>query len=453
MPEDTPILSSSTPQGVQASGMGNAAEPSFGNSVPSAQQLGEEPGGKVVPDAQALRKAPRGKRAARSITAAAAPQIITVAPMASRARPRRRHYGLLISLLLIVAFPVLLSAVYLWAMAEDQYASTAGFTIRQEESGSASQLLGGLSQLAGGSNGNSDLLFEFIQSQMIVEEINQDIDLVAHYSATWSSDPVFSIWPDASIEDLHWFWRRVARISHDGSTGLIMIEVRARDPHTAQALAEQIVERSENMINLLNAAARRDSMANAERDLAEALERFRSAREAIAVFRARTQIIDPVADIQGRMGVLHNLQQQLAQALVDADILLQTTDLNDPRTRTAERRIAVIRDRIIQERLSFAEQDVTVDGTDYPRLLSQFESLRVDEEFAQENYRATLLALDGARSNAERQQIYLATFVRPTLSQRSGYPQRLLLVVLTGFFALMIWSVLALVYYSLRDRG
>jgi capsular polysaccharide transport system permease protein len=47
---------------------------------------------------------------------------------------------------------------------------------------------------------------------------------------------------------------------------------------------------------------------------------------------------------------------------------LQTAEANDPRVRTAERRISVIRERIVQERRSFAELDVTVDETDYPRL-------------------------------------------------------------------------------------
>ncbi len=377
-----------------------------------------------------------------------------VGRMAGRARVRRRHRGLVLSLILLVLLPVGLSAAYLWTLAEDQYASTAGFTIRQEETGAASQILGGLSQLVGGgSGGNSDLLFEFIQSQVVVEAVNDHIDLVAHYSATWPRDPVFSIWPTATIEDLLWFWKRMVRITFDKSSGLIMIEVRARDAATAQEIARRIVAESEQMINLLNETARRDSMANAQTDLAEALERLRAAREAVAAFRARTQIIDPTADIQGRMGVLNNLQQQLAQALVDYDLLFQTVDTNDPRVRQAERRISVIRDRIVEERRSFAAQDVTVDGTDYPSLLAQYESLRVDQEFTEENYRAALTALEAARSNAERQQIYLATFVRPTLAQRANYPRRVLLVGLTAFFAMMIWSVLALVYYSLRDRG
>lgn len=473
MPEETPALPPVAPVEGQTPASGAATTPAAAPRTPPAEQrpgvgpraltgpkpavdgrpgLGQDGGGNGGGGMGGGQRPQLGQGQGRPMPAPV-PQVVSIAPLASRARPRRRHYGLLFSLFLFVVVPVVASAAYLWMLAEDQFASSAGFTIRQEETGSASQLLGGLSQLAGTSSSNSDLLFEFIQSQMVVEEVNRRIDLIAHYSPTWERDPFYSIWPGATIEDLHWFWRRMVRISHDRSSGLIMIEARARDPQTAQAIAQEIVARSEDMINLLNQSARRDSMSNAERDLVDALARLRSAREAVADFRARTQIIDPAADIQGRMGVLNNLQQQLAQALVDSDLLLQTTDAADPRARIAERRISVIRDRIAQERRSFAQQDVTVGGTDYPSLLSQFEGLRVDEEFAQESYRAALTALEGARSNAERQQIYLATFIRPTLAERSSYPQRPLLVALTAFFAFMIWSVLALVFYSLRDRG
>lgn len=358
------------------------------------------------------------------------------------------------SVVLVVLLPVLLSAAYLAFLAEDQYASTTGFTIRQGETESASNILGGLTQLVGRSAaGNADLLFEFLQSQEIVERIDGQIDLRAHYSTTWPRDPVFSIRPEGPIEELARFWRRMVRITYNQASGLIMVEVRARDPGTARDIARLVIAESETMINMLNEAARRDSMANAEADLAEALRRLRTAREDMVAFRARTQILDPMADIQGRMGVLNNLQQQLAQALVDHDLLLPTADSADPRVRQAVRRIEVIRNRIAEERRSFAGQDVTVDNTDYPQLLAQYEGMRVTQEFAEQSYLAALTAFDAARSNAARQQLYLATFIRPTLAQQASYPQRLLLVGLTALFATLIWSIMALVYYSLRDRG
>jgi len=369
---------------------------------------------------------------------------------------RRRHYGLLASLFVIIVLPLLATTVYLYGFAEDQFASNTGITVRTEETSSASDLVGGLSAFVGGgqTTTNTDVLNEFMQSQQIVERINERIDLVAHYSRTWDTDPVFSLSPDASIEDLLAYWTRVVRISYDQNSGLIDMQVRARDPNTAQQIALAVVEESEEMINTLNEAARRDSTANAERDLEEAQQRLRAAREELAQFRARTQILDPMADIQGRMGVLTNLQQQLAEALVEYDLLVPTvSNESDPRLRQAQRRIDVIRDRITQERENFATQDVTVFETDYPSLLAQYESLNVEQQFAEETYRAALTALDAARSNAQRQSLYLATYIRPTLASRAEYPQRLVLVGLTAMFLVLGWSIMALIYYSIRDRG
>lgn len=375
-------------------------------------------------------------------------------PVAGPTRIRRRHRGLMLSIGFVIVLPLALTILYLTILAEDQYASNTGFTIRQEETGSASDLMGGIAQVFGsGALGNADLLFEFVQSQDIVERINARFDLVTHYTANWPTDPLFALWPWATIEDLVWFWGRMVKVTYNQASGLMLVEVRAGDPQSAQLISQMIVEESEQMINRLNETARRDTTRNAEADLSAAVERLRTAREDMAEFRVRTQIVDPQADIQGRLGVLNNLQQQLAEAMINNDLLLLTSDENDPRVRQTQRRIEVVRDRIQQERRNFAEQDVTVDETDYPRLIAQYESLLVDQGFAESTYQAALTALDAARSNASRQSLYLASFIKPTLAQRAAYPQRFLIAGLALFFLTLLWSVMALIYYSLRDRG
>lgn len=395
----------------------------------------------------------KAKRADRSETSE--PRVAAaIRPTAAPTEMRARHWGLLFSLGVVILLPVFVAASYLSVFAQDQYASTVGFTIRQDDSGSASELMGGLRSVLGGSaQGHAELLFEFVQSQEIVERIDAEFDLIGHYSANWPGDPVFAIRSDATIEDLVRFWGRMVRVTHDRASGLMLVQVRARDPASAQAIARLIVSESEAMINRLNSGIRADAMRNAEADLEASVARLRAAREALAEFRARTQIVDPQADIQGRMGVLSNLQQQLAEALVDYDLVSQTANETDPRVRQLERRIEAIRTRIREERENFARQDVTVDDTDYPRLIAQFESLQVDQAFAEATYQAALTAFDTARSNASRQTLYLANFIQPTFSQRAEYPQRLLIIALTAVFATLLWGILALVFYSLRDRG
>ncbi|WP_143733100.1 sugar transporter [Pontibaca methylaminivorans] len=368
-----------------------------------------------------------------------------------------RHRGLVGSFLALVMVPLFLVMLYLGLLSVDQYSSTAGFAVRQENAASGSDLVGGLAQFAGGSGiaTDSDILYAFIQSQEMVTAVNQQVDLREHYTQNWPRDFAFALWPRSTLEDLIWYWRRVVRLAYDSSSGLTEIKVLAYDPDTAQKIAGIIVNESEKRINELSEQAREDTLRHARADVEEALERLRGAREAMTGFRSRTQIVDPEADIQGRMGVMNNLQQQLAEALISYDLLQGTTREDDPRMVTARKRIDVIRQRIRIERQTFASDNTDTGGLgkDYPSLISEYESLNLDREFAEQVYRASLMALESARDEAIRNSRYLAVYIKPTLAGSSQYPRRWLIFLLTGVFLLLVWAVGALIYYSIRDRS
>jgi len=46
----------------------------------------------------------------------------------------------------------------------------------------------------------------------------------------------------------------------------------------------------------------------------------------------------------------------------------------------------------------------------------------------------------------------LAAHIKPTLAETSIYPDRLLTMALVALFSLLIWAILVMVGYSLRDR-
>lgn len=392
---------------------------------------------------------------ARAKLAAEGPTITLppLPPLAAPAQVRKRHRGLIWAFVLVVVLPVLASAAYLWGFAKDQYASTVGFTVRREEASSATDILGGLSRITGGGGSmETDILYEFIRSQEIVTAIDERIGLADIYSQNWPADPAFALWPDPTTEDLRDHWERMVRISYDSATQLIELRVLAYSPEQSQQIAQEILAESQKMINNLNRAAREDIMRYANEDVDKTIVRLKEAREALSRFRTRTQIVDPAADIQGRMGVLANLQQQLAEALIENDIVLGTTQESDPRREQADRRIDVIRDRIASERATFATTEGGAAGENYPDLLAEFERLTVDLQYAEETYRLALAAQDSAREQAVRQTVYLAPYVRPTLPQTAEYPQRAILTGMIALFLIFIWAIGALIFYSVRDR-
>ena len=147
------------------------------------------------------------------------------------------------------------------------------------------------------------------------------------------------------------------------------------------------------------------------------------------------------------------LNQQLAAALIEADLLKQTTRDSDPRITQAERKIGVIETRIDEEKRKLGIGGGGRPTTEaFATLVGEYERLAVDREFAEQTYTASLAAYDAAQAEARRQSRYLAAHVRPTLAEKSEYPERLTLLGLIALFLFLIWAVLVLVGYALRDR-
>lgn len=399
-------------------------------------------------------KAAVAKRAAAGKGALPKPRrAVPQGPVRPPARPaslERRHKVIALSFLLAVALPILVSAWYLWVRANDQYASYLGFSVRSEASPSSGELLGGLSTLVGmtsSSSTDSDILYKFIQSHDLVDRVNRRLDLAAIWSKA-EGDPVFSYRGNDTMEDLLSEWERKVRVYYDN--GMIDLRVLAFTAEDSHAIAEAILEESTIRINELNDIAREDALRYARQELDQSLERLKEARAAMTQFRNRHQLVDPTADVQGQVGVLSSLQQQLAEQLVALGLLRANAQGNDPRIEQGELRISVIREQIDAERQKFGSE--TASGEVLSEVVGQYESLAVDRQFAETSYTASLAAFDAARAEAARQSRYLAAYVRPTFAQTAEYPERLKLMAILSGFLLVIWTIAVLIFYSLRDR-
>ena len=378
-------------------------------------------------------------------------RLTVLRPPAEPARPRVRHLGILGTFILGVLLPFCLALWYLLAVAVDQFSSTVGFSVRKEEVASPIELFGGIADVASTGSSDSDILYEYIQSQEMVAALESQLGLSRLFSKP-ERDPVFAYDPSGTIEDLLEYWDRAVRISYDTSTELIEVRVLAFAPEDAQSIATAIFEESARLIDDLSAIAQADTIAFAKAEVELAIERLKTAREAMTAFRSRTQIVDPSADLQGQMGLLSTLEQQLAEALISADLLRESTRSSDPRITQANRRIEVIEVRIAEERRKLGVGGGSDTGEDYATLLAEFERLAVDRQFAEQAYTAALATYDQALAEARRKSRYLAAFIKPTLAEASEFPDKPVLLGVGAFFLFMAWATGVLVYYSIRDR-
>jgi capsular polysaccharide transport system permease protein len=373
--------------------------------------------------------------------APAAPEIVR----AARLQPR--HWALIASFVLIVLAPLAIATYYLFARASDQYHSEVSFSVRSEELASATAgLIGALTQVGGGTS-DADILYEYIRSQQIVASIDPSLDLRAIWNRA-ENDPYFTLGDDSTIEALHAQWNRMVGVAYDAGTGIIHIQVRAFRPEDATAIATAILARSDALVNTLSEQARKDAVRFANEELADAEANLRDVRDRVATFRRDYNLVDPQADVAGQMGLLNALQAELAQALVDRDVLTSYAAEGDQRVVQADRRIAAITKRLEDERGSLSVAGV---GASLPEVIGRYEELLVDLEFASTAYTQALGGVTAARAEARRQSRYLAAHIQPSAAESSLYPRRAMLAGLTGLFLLLGWGVLALFYYNVRD--
>lgn len=374
-------------------------------------------------------------------------------PPVKFARLELRHKLILLSFLLVVMLPTLFSAWYLWNRAEDQYVSSIAFSVRKEETSPSLDILGGMTQLTGGTTASdTDILYDFLRSEDIVARIDQAIDLRSRFSKAWPKDPVFALDPSEPIEKLAKYWRQQVRVFYNTSTQIITLEVAAFTRKDAYEIAQATFEESSRTINRLSDIAREDATRFARNELNRAQERMTETRQALTAFRMRTQIVDPMADLAGQMGVLNSLQTQLAEALISLDTLRENAQPGDQRIIQADQRINAIRFRIAEERSKFGSIGEGPGRENYAQLVAEYEKLLADMEFGETAFRSAQATFDAASAEAQRKSRYLAAHIEPKLAESSVAPNRPKLLASVFGISLLVWSISLLIYYSIRDR-
>ncbi len=375
----------------------------------------------------------------------------TPMPPVQKSRLKGRHYLVLFSLFLAVIAPSFGAGYYLWAVAADQFVSRVGFTVRQEDTSSAIDLLGGLTSLSATSSSDNDILHEFIHSQKLVSDVDQALDLKQLWSRP-QNDVIFSIQSDAAIEQLGLYWNRMVRISTSRSSGLIEVEVRAFDPVDAKRIAETVFDMSSRMINALSSIAQEDAVRHSRDELEAALERLREARAQVTAFRNQHQLVNPALDLKTQSGLMGALQVQQAETVIEIDLLRDTVRETDPRLETAKKKLGAIQARLDVERQKLGMGNAEQDPAAFASIVGEYERLVVDREFAERTYVTALAEFDAAKAEARRQSRYLAAYMQPTQAETPEYPRRLMQWLFVTLFLFLVWSIAVLIGYSIKDR-
>lgn len=385
---------------------------------------------------------------------AAGPRAVAPAALTRRKRVPWR----MISYLLVSAVPTAVAGAYLYGFASDQYVSEFRFTVRQthpprlDNSSSLGASVGGGNPLVTAVL-DSEIVVQYLQSRQILDDIRNSVDLDAVYARP-EADWMARLDPAAPMETRLRYWRRMVDPFFDMSTGLVTVKVRAFSREDAAAVASQALALSERLVNEMSERSRRDSLAYADREVAQREAALRRAEVDLREFRNAHSVAMPALQAGESTTVHGRLREGLAEARATLTSLrAQGVAADSPQARALRNRIAGLEAEAasIQTQVG-AAGPAGAEGATLATVFSRYSELDVEAKIAERSYERALGTQQQARSEAERQQIYLNAFVRPALPDESLYPQRsrLLLMIFLGGSAL--WCLLSLLYHGVREH-
>lgn len=352
------------------------------------------------------------------------------------ARVRRNRW-----FVLGVVIPVLLSAIYYFLIAADQYVSESRFVIKApNQRGGQVSTIANLIQTTGLSAGQeqADQVIDYVRSRAALEGLTKAVPVKQVYGPG-ESDFISQFpmpWQQDAFEDLYDYYRGKITINRDADTGLVVLRTIAFDSKNAQAINEQLLRQSEALVNELNERARKRAITEAEQRVNEAEQRVTAARKALASYRNQTELVEPLKQAGGIIEIANRLIAE--RSVLEAQLsTLERLTPDHPSIPTLRQRIASLTREINRQ----TERIVGGSGAINSKL-PNYEALAVEQEFAEQLLVLTRSTLEQARADALKQQFYLERVVNPNQPDLPEYPHALRIVLTIFGFALCLYFII-----------
>lgn len=339
-----------------------------------------------------------------------------------------------------VVLPVLLSAIYYFGIASPQFVSESRFVIKSpNQRNSQVTSFANLIQTTGLSGGQeqSNQVIDYVRSRSALQVLEKEQPIRELYGAS-AVDFLSRFprpWEARSFEDLFDYYRDKVQISRDVDTGTVILRTIAFGPKEAAAVNETLLGQSEQLVNQLNENARTTAIEEATSRVVEAEKRVAAAREAIAAYRNRTAVVDPLKEAAGVAEIANRLITERAALEAQLSTLRSVTP-DHPAIPSLREQVASLTREINRQTARAVGGREAISGK-----LPSYDALVLEQELASELLVLAQTTLEGAKTDAMKQQYYLERVVNPNVPDEPEYPKALRLVLTVLGFALCLYFI------------
>ncbi len=352
-------------------------------------------------------------------------------------------------LALTVIIPTVLAILYYGLIASDVYISESRFVVRSPQRQSQSSL-GALLQGTGFSRSQDDTysVHDFALSRDALTELDQQLAIRKAY-ASREIDFINRFpgldWDD-SFEAFFRYYRKHVSIDYDTVSSITTLKVRAYTADDSKKINDLLLKMGERLVNNLNDRSRQDLIKTAEQEVKVAEDKIKAAAVELSSYRNSQSVVDPDRQSALQLQGVAKLQEERISIEAQLAQLMKVSPSNP--------QISSLRSRLdsVQKAISAETSKVVGKSSSLTSKSAAFERLALDKGFAEKQLAAAMVALETARSEALRKQLYLERLVQPNLPDKSVEPRRIRSIFTVFVFGLIAWGVLSLLVASVREH-
>jgi capsular polysaccharide transport system permease protein len=347
----------------------------------------------------------------------------------------------------VVVAPTLLVLVYTALIASPEYESRAEFIIRGMER--EKPAVGGLAELVGagasmdGAPREALSVRDYMLSLDAIGDLKRrgvDVGALLYGSR---ADPLASLYhSDRRAEGVRDYYRSMVDVDYDSADGISRVSARAYSPSEAKALASALIALGEEQVNTFNGRAIAAGQQQARAELADAEVELAGVQAELTNFRDLSGDLDPTIKGKASEEELQATEANLTLEVANLASMRQHLSASSPLVQAAQSRVSALQGAVGQMRARLAG-----DANALTRRLSNFEKLKLKQEFAAKRYEAARARLEEAQTEAGRQRLFLVPVVTPNMPEKPVAPTPLkttLIVFLALCLAFAIgWLLLA----------
>ncbi|GGD57714.1 lipopolysaccharide biosynthesis protein [Lacimicrobium alkaliphilum] len=356
---------------------------------------------------------------------------------------------------IFVLLPFFAFAFYQLVWASDRFESQAQLIV-QKPSGMATlePAMAMLSGFTGGGGGSDTSLVEaFIYSTDLLEYLQQELDIFAHYSSN-EYDMFSRLSASASREDKLDYYKKRVVAEIDQTSQIITIKVQGYTPEFSKALTETIVDRAEWYINKVGHDLAKAQLAFVQNEHAMVEERLQKAKSEILAFQRKYNLLDPEAEGMALQQIAYGLEGEIANKQAELRALRSSMSESAPMVMRLKDQLSSLRQQLVEERQRLTQDIERGDSSGelgVNEILANFGNLKMDLEFAIEALASSQVSLEKSRIEAYRQLKYLVVIESPTLPEEAKYPGIIYNLSLFLAVILMIFGVGSIIRATVNE--